>query len=577
MSHYLFLFTIGPVQGFIAQARKTRDLYNGSQLLTKLIDTVFEVVDPIFPQKINDTEKSYPNRFIAIIEKENDTEMKTFGDELKQKVQVKFEELALFAVKETKVDVSKLPKNFDEQISKHLSIQWVAIPYDENNYEQQFKEIESQLGAIKNIREFEQLEEVGRKCSICGERNTLFYNGNMHPYYQSDAIRINNVQLQKGEGLCAVCFTKRFFQEKEFPSTAEIALGESISQLRRDDKRNSKIENYKKYLASNFDYQLFFEHNLREEYFKRQNIDKTKLEKAKELLKEINKIKPSEIKLNGYFAMIMFDGDSMGKWLSGVNIKEDANLINFHKGLTNSLGEFAKKTHSIVKGEKGKVVYAGGEDFLAFINLNHLFDVLKELREEFDKLVNQNIANKKNGANLTFSAGVVIAYYKMPLSEVLNWARKMEKEAKNIDDDKNGLAIAVIKHSGEINQTTIKWSYDESVAGNLSILYELTNDLSNEILSDKFIKNLEDEFRRFPNDKVNSEMLATEMQRLIRNSFIDKSLSKDEKTHKAKEKTEKLMRFFNEMDKEKDNFFSLLGISDFIARQLNGKWNGGTK
>ena len=29
-NQYLFLFTIGPVQSFIAQARKTRDLYAGS-------------------------------------------------------------------------------------------------------------------------------------------------------------------------------------------------------------------------------------------------------------------------------------------------------------------------------------------------------------------------------------------------------------------------------------------------------------------------------------------------------------------------------------------------------------------
>ena len=36
MSH-LFLFTIGPVQSFIAQARKTRDLKAGSDILSELI------------------------------------------------------------------------------------------------------------------------------------------------------------------------------------------------------------------------------------------------------------------------------------------------------------------------------------------------------------------------------------------------------------------------------------------------------------------------------------------------------------------------------------------------------------
>lgn len=573
MSKYLFLFTISPVQSFIAQARKTKDLYNGSQLLTKLIETALEEVQPIFPQKIDEKEKSYPNRFIAIVEKDNDAEMKKFGDELKKKAQTKFKELADDAVNKYNANSIKLPPNFDEQIKKHLSIQWVAMPYDESNYKQQFKEIESQLGAIKNVREFEQLEETGKKCSNCGERNALFYNGNRHSYYQTEAIKIKNAQIQNGEGLCAVCFTKRFFQEKEFPSTAEIALKDSITQLTINEKLKLKIDEYKKNLGNDFDYQLFFEHNLREEYFKRQNIDKSKLDNAKKLLKKITDAKSSEIKLNGYFATVMFDGDSMGKWLSGANIKENFDLMDFHKGLTSSLSEFAKKTHSIVNGAKGKVVYAGGEDFLAFVNLNHLFDVLKELREEFDKLVNQKINDKKDGANLTFSAGAVIAYYKMPLSEVLNWARKMEKEAKKIDDDKNGLAIAVIKHSGEINQTIFKWSFNETAAGNVDVLKKLTSDLSHGVLSNKFIKNLEDEFRRFPNDKINSEMLKTEVERLIRNSFIDKSLNKEAKTRKAEEKTAELMKFFNEKDKEKDNFFSLLGISDFIARQLNGGTN----
>lgn len=40
MAHYLFLFTIGPVQEFIAAARRTRDLWAGSQLLSELSRTI---------------------------------------------------------------------------------------------------------------------------------------------------------------------------------------------------------------------------------------------------------------------------------------------------------------------------------------------------------------------------------------------------------------------------------------------------------------------------------------------------------------------------------------------------------
>jgi len=75
MSQFLFLFTIGPVQSYISQARKTQDLYAGSFLLSHLsdaaIDELSRIVDScdiIFPDKEID---SKPNRFIAKIECED--------------------------------------------------------------------------------------------------------------------------------------------------------------------------------------------------------------------------------------------------------------------------------------------------------------------------------------------------------------------------------------------------------------------------------------------------------------------------------------------------------------------------
>lgn len=560
MNQYLFLFTISPVQSFIAQARKTRDLYNGSRLLTNLIVYALQEIEPaepIFPKK---GLESYPNRFIAIIQKENDAEMKKFGDELKSKVQAKFKEFALFSVKDIKIDVSALPDNFYAQIRNHLSIQWVAIPYNNKNYKEQFKEIESLLGAVKNVCEFEQLEETGRKCSLCGERNVLFYNGNNHNYFQPNVIKVNNAELQKGEGLCAVCFTKRFYQRKEFPSTAEIALKDSISKLQKKDL----FENYKNALKGNFDYQLLFEENLSKKYFEKQNIDENLLESAKEEFKKLKSaLKKENLKLTPYYAVVMFDGDSMGKWLSGTNLKDGVKLFDFHKKLTESLGKFAEQTKNIVTEENGKIVYAGGEDFLAFVNLNHLFDVLRELRLDFDKLVNQSISEfKKDNTNLTFSAGIIIAHYKMPLSEVLNWARKLEKEAKDIDDNKNGFAIAGMKHSGEINQTVQKWG--EIGTEKLDVMANLTKDLANDIFSKSFIDKLSTEFWGLD---IKTEIIKTELKRLLsRSSKLVK-----EKKAKIEQSTEEIISLFEQ--KRIDNFFSALFISEFISRNLNGGKN----
>lgn len=91
MSKFLFLFTIGPVQSFIAEARKTSDLYAGSKLLSDLIDFAIEEIGEeniIFPSK---EIPSKPNRLVAIVETENP---KAFGEQVENKVRNEFKTIA---------------------------------------------------------------------------------------------------------------------------------------------------------------------------------------------------------------------------------------------------------------------------------------------------------------------------------------------------------------------------------------------------------------------------------------------------------------------------------------------------
>ena len=224
MTNHLLLFTIGPVQSFIAQARKTQDLFAGSKLLSTLIDfaigkvkveTINEkgekVSNIIFPAE---NISSKPNRFLAIID---DNQIET-AKKLACEVQKEFKKIAEGCFKDIYNGKPK-PNNFDEQINKFLDINWVILPYEEEKYKETYKEIEKTLGAIKNVRTFDQLKEQGCKCSLCGERNVLFYhptkgeNGSdkKPAHIQEDAVSIKDRKLTVGEGLCAVCFTKRFY------------------------------------------------------------------------------------------------------------------------------------------------------------------------------------------------------------------------------------------------------------------------------------------------------------------------------------------------------------------------------
>ena len=186
MNQHLYIFTIGPVQSFIAQARKAQDLYAGSQILSELVRkgvAFFETevkkkgneVSIIFPSNWEDDNASLPNRFIAKIEssEEDTSNLKNLGDATKIAIEDAFNNIAK----------NTLGRHYSsevaEQIKRHLEVHWAALPI-KGDYKSTYLKLESLLGAVKNIRPFAQLNdgngEMGRKCSLDGENNALFFH-----------------------------------------------------------------------------------------------------------------------------------------------------------------------------------------------------------------------------------------------------------------------------------------------------------------------------------------------------------------------------------------------------------------
>jgi len=581
MTKYLFLFTIGPVQSFISQARKTQDLYTGSFLLSHLINSTTDELkkqlnNPEFIFQNKDID-SKPNRFIAEIESDD---VEKLGKDLKSSVENTFKRISISIL--SKLNLHS-PDGFNSQIKDFLQVNWVALPLGKDNYEAIYKELESYLGSIKNVIAFKQLNndrgEIGRKCSLCGERNVLFYrktsSERIPVYIQKDAIELKDeYKLTIGEGLCAVCFAKRFYETENFPSTAEIALMNKIPE-----KDLNKLK------GKHLDPQLFFEENLTEDYFKKFGV-RLSLEEVKELRKEILDKKNLKSKdLTKYYALIIADGDNMGRWLSGKFLEETekARLKEFHKNISEKLSSFAQSVKDIIKEPKGKLVYAGGDDVLAFVNLNHLLSVMKKLRSEFpefEEIINTDCQKMvKDGEKSSISAGVVIAHYKTPLSEALKWARKMEHEAKE-NGGRDAFAIAVLKRSGEIRKSILKWQYSDS--STIAILEHLLKSLKPEEdskqadFSSTFIKSLGMEFRRLMDEEgkyTEKEIVKTEIKRLLKRSCTmtgkqdeTKDDFKDRKKKAITDLTEKLDTLYIN-SKSFYNFLSALLVAEFIERE----------
>ncbi|MCF8382796.1 MAG: type III-B CRISPR-associated protein Cas10/Cmr2 [Chlorobium sp.] len=596
---YLFLFTIGPVQSFIAQARKTRDLYAGSAILGDIIDEAVEKAGKkniIIP---NPDLQAKPNRFLAKIISDDPQK---FANEVEEAARTKWRAIALRSftsagvcqapetngfdeVQKHRIDCTKLgqikPTETKTQIEDFLEIYWVMLKLDhEDDYQEKYDEIQKLLGAVKNTRNFKQINELAaRKCALDGERNALFYRStakNVKPTFIQDGAQVITKEehfLNPGEGLSAVSLVKRFYKtEKSFPSTAKISLSQPLAIIEQYPVDQKVLDAFKCIFDKKaFDEQLFYEDNLTENYFIKHGYDLFILEKAKVEHEKVKAIfKKHNQKFQKYYALITFDGDDMGKVWSGEFLMDKAHLEIFQKSLAKRLGVFANKAEEIVNTSKGITVYAGGDDFLGFVNLNALFKVMSELREEYDKIVSAPIEEKYGESKLTFSAGVAIAHYKEPLGVVLKCARQAEREAKEIDENKAAFSLMVLKGSGQKVSIRYKW-YQSGVGGQIidkmnAVVKRLLDE--DDGYSNTFIKNIDRSFRPLLDSYgiyYAKEAMGIELRRLLANS----SRKKEREARKTDVEI-----FFQDINRlyrnaaKMDNFFSCLHICDFIKREL---------
>ena len=166
-----------------------------------------------------------------------------------------------------------------------------------------------------------------------------------------------------------------------------------------------------------------------------------------------------------YFCVVQADGDNVGKTISHSNL-ENEDVINISRALV----VFGKKATEIIENYGGFPIYAGGDDLLCivpvvrkakkedskYVNILDLLDMIeKDAFAGVCKAVTD--ANKKEGifdngkkieASLSF--GVSISYYKYPLYEALEAARHLlfiAKDKKRFPNKKT-VACKLRKHSG---------------------------------------------------------------------------------------------------------------------------------
>ncbi len=146
-----------------------------------------------------------------------------------------------------------------------------------------------------------------------------------------------------------------------------------------------------------------------------------------------------------YFALMHLDGDNMAGLFKGSR----SDIIS----TTEKLTRFANGVQNIVEECGGELIYAGGDDVLAFLPTETAIACARQLRKAFGEAL--------PGASL--SGGIAVVHCKEDLRFALGQVRAAEKAAKRIARPggdptvKDALALTICRRSGEHATVVMGW------------------------------------------------------------------------------------------------------------------------
>lgn len=264
---YMLMFTLGPVQPFIQQARKARDFWTGSLLLSKLMEAAMEGIEGkgkrfIFPAtRVVREIPEIPNKYIAVFD--DLAQAQTAAEQSQRQVALYWqntcntvwakiiaghddEETRQIWRRQTGVD----PATGQVDLDAFFEVYWAIVKREENQkYGNWFEAAEHQLAARKRLRDFRAKEEPGEKSAVSGEREILRRRSSvpreLQQFWIDVATKCSPVDIdQEGkERLDAIDTVKRFAMQagailiegqafqKPFPSTSFVATASFVERL----------------------------------------------------------------------------------------------------------------------------------------------------------------------------------------------------------------------------------------------------------------------------------------------------------------------------------------------------------
>jgi CRISPR-associated protein Cmr2 len=478
MTEHVLLVTLGPVQGFIAQARRTRDLWYGSHLLSELsraaaralihhrATLVFPALSPGDPElepchqlsrNTGDPPQAIPNKLLALTPDGADPAAIAravraavqgyWQDEIAEKVRQRCGGLVSNDIDEV----------WREQVETFLEFTAAWAPADD--FAAARKAVAQAVDGRKLLRDFPAWEwQRGAvpNSSLDGARKTV-----LRLPQARDKRLAARFRIAESENLDAVGLIKRAGGEPDqFVPTVNVAVADWLEQAQQTapsefqdlvaaagEIRLSRITSGLPCAQPfRFDASIFFPDRWNAVFEEQALSDDPQQWGTAWVSPVLEKAgTPSP-----YVAFLVADGDRVGKALDGLKTKEALHQFS-HR-----LAAFPAIARSIVEQSLGALIYSGGDDVLAMLPVARAVDCADALRREFAKTM--DTAGLPAGTERpTLSVGIGIGHVMESMGDLLNLAREAEREAKK---ERNSLAIIVDRRSGGRRVWASPWTDD---------------------------------------------------------------------------------------------------------------------
>lgn len=479
MTTHLLLVTLGPVQDFIAQARRTRDLWYGSHLLSELgraaartlVDGGGKLIFPslatgdaqlvacLAPLRDDTTPpQNIANKLLAEVPEGTDPQQLA---KAARKAVADYWRNEVAAPVRTKC-AGLLAQNIDavwnEQTDRFLEFAASWLPL--GDYAQTRRQLEQAIAGRKLLRDFDPWAQ-GRgnvpKSSLDGARESVLL-----PPRQRASDKARRYRIADGEQLDAVGLVKRAGGEPDqFVPVVNVALASWLARASQvasteldalktacRDAGVSRVARTDLPCVSPFAFDgsvllpsrwrsVFDEQGLQgdAEAWGRKHV--------RPLFRKLDEPYP-------YVACLVADGDRMGRTIDSLS-SADA-----HRAFSSSLASFADAARNVVDQQhRGALVYAGGDDVLAFVSLPEALACADALRTVFESAMATACGSLAADKRPTLSVGLGIGHVMESMGDLLTLGRQAEREAKR---DRNALAILVDKRSGGTRTWRAQWS-----------------------------------------------------------------------------------------------------------------------